>query len=128
MLAALLPVFFSGISAACTPAFKDAQAVESARYILAWRTQPTPIAVGSHFALDLVICPKADAPPPQSVRIDAQMPEHRHGMNYKPGISRVVAEPSRFRATGLMFHMPGRWELVFDLGGGERLTHSLVIN
>jgi hypothetical protein len=50
------------------------------------------------------------------------MPEHRHGMNYKPGIRPVGA--GRFRAEGLMFHMPGRWEFVFDLGG-ERLADSV---
>ncbi len=48
-------------------------------------------------------------------------------MNYKPSISRVGNEPGRFRADGLMFHMPGRWELAFDLGGGERLTRSLIV-
>ncbi len=126
-LPALLPALFSGVAWACTPDFKDAQTVESARYVLAWRTQPAPIVVGRHFSFDLVVCPKAGAPLPQSLRIDAQMPEHRHGMNYKPSISRVGNEPGRFRADGLMFHMPGRWELAFDLGGGERLTRSLIV-
>jgi hypothetical protein len=52
----------------------------------------------------------------------AHMPEHKHGMNYKP-----VVKPlgnGRFRAEGWLFHMPGRWEFLFDVGG-ERITDSL---
>ena len=48
-LPALLPALFPGVALACTPAFKNAQTVESARYMIAWRTQPAPIAVGRHF-------------------------------------------------------------------------------
>ena len=129
---ALLSALLFGIgavapAAACTPDFKGALTVESARYTLAWRAQPAAIPVGGHFAIDFVVCPKAGVPMPQSLRIDAQMPEHRHGMNYKAG---VTAEGGgRYRAEGLMFHMPGRWELSFELGGApiERLVAEVVL-
>lgn len=131
-LPALLTALLFGIgaaaaAAACTPDFKGALTVESARYTLAWRTQPAAIPVGRHFAIDFVVCPKTGVPMPQSLRIDAQMPEHRHGMNYKAG---VTAEGGgRYRAEGLMFHMPGRWELSFELGGEpiERLVAAVVL-
>ena len=129
---ALLPALLFGIgaaaqAAACTPDFKGALTVESARYTLAWRTQPAAIPVGRHFAIDFVVCPKAGVPMPKSLRIDAQMPEHRHGMNYKAGLK--AEGGGRYRAEGLMFHMPGRWELLFELGGEpiERLVAAVVL-
>ena len=115
---------------ACMPAFKGAPLLESAGYALAWRTQPAPIVVGRHFAVDVVVCPKAGSAPPQSLRVDAQMPEHRHGMNYKPSVSVVNGEGAgRYRAEGLMFHMPGRWELLFELRGAatEWLTTEVML-
>ena len=36
----------------------------------------------------------------------------------------------RYRAEGLMFHMPGRWEYIFEVraaGAIERLTTSVVM-
>ncbi|NJN40058.1 MAG: hypothetical protein HC807_03220 [Gammaproteobacteria bacterium] len=49
-------------------------------------------------------------------------------MNYRPT---VVAEgEGRFRAEGLLFHMPGRWQFVFDLdlpGAREQITQDLVL-
>ncbi len=56
------------------------------------------------------------------------MPEHGHGMNYKATV--IAVGKARWRADGLMFHMPGRWDLIFELqgaGNAERLTRSIVI-
>jgi hypothetical protein len=44
----------------------------------------------------------------------------------------LLAPPGggRYRAEGLMFHMPGRWEFVFDVRAGgrtERLLRSVRI-
>ena len=90
---------------------------ESKRYVVAWRADPAPVTVSRHFALDIVVCPKSGATPAQSLAVDATMPAHRHGMNYRPTITAKGA--GRFRAEGLMFHMPGAWELTFDVGGDE---------
>jgi len=44
---------------------------------------------------------------------DAAMPEHDHGMNTKP---KVRANPDgSFTVKGMLFHMPGRWELYLDV-------------
>ncbi len=120
----------SGAATACTPAFKGATAVQSPRYTVAWRTQPAGIAVGQHFAVDFVVCPKAGAAAPKELRIDAQMPEHGHGMNYKAVVTPVKSEgDGRYRADGLMFHMPGRWELMFELRGDaiDRLVAEVIL-
>ena len=98
--------------------------VESPRLALTYRTRPAKIAVGEHFVLELAVCAKAGAKLPERVKLDATMPEHRHGMNYRPSVK--LLEPGRYVSEGWMFHMPGRWEFIFDLGG-ERLTDSVRI-
>jgi hypothetical protein len=114
---------------ACVPDLPGAaRKIESARYTLAYRAKPAPIAVSRHFALEFAVCAKDGKIMPDSIRVDAHMPEHRHGMNYKASVK--PAGNGRYIAEGLMFHMPGRWELVFELNAAaqtDRLTYSETI-
>jgi len=104
---------------ACTPALEGTR-LESPRHVLTYRAAPQ---ISSFFAVDVAACAKA-GPPPQSLKIDAHMPEHRHGMNYAPKVTALG--PGRWRAEGLMLHMPGKWELVFVVDG-ERMAHRLEV-
>jgi hypothetical protein len=112
-LAAFAPV---GVDAAtCGDALGAGVArAEGERLTVAWRAEPAPIPVGRHFALDVEVCPRAGAAMPAKLALDATMPAHRHGMNYAPTLA--ATGPGRWRAEGLLFHMPGRWELVFASG------------
>jgi hypothetical protein len=106
----------------------DARRIDAAQFQLAYKLLPDPVPVGQHFAIELVLCPKESATLPAELRIDATMPEHKHGMNYRPSVKALA--PGRYRAEGLMFHMPGRWELVFELRGSAaplRLSQSLQV-
>jgi hypothetical protein len=94
-----------------------AQKVESPRFVLYYSPVPG-IAVNKHFSLDITACPKGGVAGPVQLRVDARMPAHQHGMNYKPMVSSTGA--NRYKADGLMFHMPGRWELMFELEAGGR--------
>jgi len=97
--------------------------VESERLVVSFWTIPAAIAVGKPFAVEIAACPKAGAAPvSERVKLDAHMPEHRHGMNYRVKV--VPLGPGRFHSEGWMFHMPGRWEFLFDIGP-EHLTHSV---
>jgi len=126
----------------CASGFPGGSRATSAGYTIAWRADPQKIPVGRHFAIDLLVCPKAGAAGaagagtapgspaavPVAVAVDARMPSHGHGMNYKPTL-KPVGE-NRYRAEGLMFHMPGQWELVFDLRSGdkvERATQAVTV-
>jgi hypothetical protein len=83
--------------------------------------------LGKHFALETIVCTKPGAAP-KSLRVDAQMPEHRHGMNYRPAVTATA--PGTYRAEGMLFHMPGRWDIAFDVvvgGRSERLTSTLRV-
>jgi cytochrome c peroxidase len=101
--------------------------LESHRFFLSYKTEPVEVA--RHFALEVQVCPKGNNPQPEFLRVDAHMPEHRHGMNYAPTLKALG--PGRWRAEGLMLHMPGRWEFVFDLRAGgtsDRLAHAFQLS
>jgi hypothetical protein len=104
---------------ACELPGGPARKLQAAGYTVLYRTPP--LRVGEHFALELAVCPA-----PELLRVDAWMPEHRHGMNYRPSVT--AQGGGRYRAEGLMLHMPGRWEFVFELraaGKTERLAHRV---
>ena len=101
--------------------------VFSDQYLMAFRTDPLRIEVSEPFALVVNVCTRRGGPA-ELLAVDANMPEHRHGMNYRAAI--VAKGDGRFRAEGLLFHMPGRWEITFDVRAGddsERLTHDIIL-
>jgi hypothetical protein len=101
--------------------------VFSSHYMVAFRPEPMRIEVGEPFSLLFNVCTKNDTPA-ELVAIDAQMPEHKHGMNYRPTI--VSLGNGRYRVDGMVFHMPGRWELAIDVRAGEeseRLSHEFIV-
>jgi len=114
----------------CGAALKTATpwvaAADGAR--IAFVSRPTPAPVGRHFDLDFVVCSAAAVRRDAPILVDADMPAHRHGMNYRATVSTL--SPGVYRAEGLMFHMPGRWRVIFDLpleGRTLRLTHELEV-
>jgi len=121
MIRALVLALAAASAQACELPGGPAQRLKAKTHELVFRTLPAAVRVGEHFAVEFAVCP-----PPESVRVDAWMPEHRHGMNYRP----TVASQGKglYRAEGLMFHMAGRWEFVFEVRSGgatERLAHSV---
>ena len=88
-----------------------------------WRTEPAPIPVAAHFAIRFHLC----GPPVGRVEVRGWMPDHRHGMNYRPA---VTLNGLSGRAEGLLFHMPGRWQLILDVRGAagrEKLTAETML-
>ena len=113
---------------ACEPPAGFALRADSARYAVFFRTDPRAIEVGNHFSVEAIACAKAGGAAPDALKVDAQMPAHRHGMNSRATVERVA--PGRFLARGLMFHMPGVWQFAFDVqraGDTERATRHLEI-
>ena len=88
-----------------------------------WRPEPAPIPVAAHFSVQFHLC----GPPVDRVGVRGWMPDHRHGMNYRP---EVTLDSSSGTAEGLLFHMPGRWQLILDVHGAagrETLTADAVL-
>jgi hypothetical protein len=104
--------------AACPPTAADGTPLLAGPVQLAWRAEPVKINTGQPFALQLQLCP-AQA---MLTRVDATMPAHRHGMNYKASLQDLGG--GLWRVDGLLWHMAGRWELRFDVQH-EGSTHTL---
>jgi len=66
------------------------------------------VVIGQPFEVRLAFCSKAGEPV-QRVEVDAIMPLHKHGMNYRPSVTRTG--PQRYDAGNLVFHMPGDWRI-----------------
>ncbi len=112
-----------GGSMACPLSAGDGQLIDGNAVTLGWRLVDQPvIAVSEAFAIDVRACP-ADV---ELLGVDAVMPAHRHGMNYKPSVT--SAGPGRWRVEGLLWHMRGRWDLAFELrhrGQIQKLSQAI---
>ena len=104
--------------AACPDAAQGYARLSGAGAEIAFRWQPDVLKVGQFFTMDVIACRAAGAV--ETIIVDAQMPAHGHGMNYRP--SATQAAPSHFQVSGLMLHMPGRWRLTVDLVQADRRT------
>jgi hypothetical protein len=94
-------------------------------------SMPDPVPVGDPFAVEIELFADPGLTQPLdggSCRIDAAMPHHGHGMNVAPRMRREG--PGRWRAIGMLLHMPGRWEVFVDLerdGFLERAQSTVVL-
>jgi hypothetical protein len=117
----------TNVLAACPPLPADGKALQQDGLQLAWRPvangspiQPAAIPQGRHFSVEVQLCQGAAPAGATLERLDASMPEHRHGMNYRPRITTLG--DGRYRAEGMMFHMSGRWQLEFEVRSATGTT------
>jgi YtkA-like len=120
------PVGLGWADTVCPGEAQGFQRLKSADAEIAYRWEPAELKVGQFFAAEVVACRAPDRESVGQVAIDATMPAHGHGMNYRPKAE--PTGPGRYRFTGLMLHMPGTWRVTFDLMHGPRrtrLTHEV---
>jgi hypothetical protein len=86
------------------------------RYTVELSTSPSPIAVNEPFDVSVTVTPKSKTAADLEVLVDARMPAHFHGMNRVPKVTRGAG--NAWKAEGLLFHMPGHWELYVDITRG----------
>jgi hypothetical protein len=136
LIAVAMGIAAAAAHAACPPATVDGTVVSKGELVLAYRpvanggkgAKPGEIPMAQHFALEVHLCEKGAASTALLHKTDASMPEHKHGMNYRPVITSLGA--GRFRVEGMMFHMAGHWELAFEVHAGKetvRLTHDVQV-
>jgi hypothetical protein len=114
--------------AACGDELKRPRVLQGSRQHVAYSAERSAIPFNQHFTLDVVACPLGSASAAKTLTIDALMPEHGHGMTYRPNA--VPIAPGRWRVEGMLLHMRGNWVLSFDVGAGEdreRLTDSFLL-
>lgn len=118
-LAAAHPAFARD---ACPPEDETFQRLTAPDIEIAYRWDPAPLEVGRFFSAEVIAC-RAPASVTR-INLDATMPAHGHGMNYRPKATEVA--PGHYRFSGAMLHMPGRWQITVDLYDGTRLIHRLT--
>ncbi|MCX7167432.1 MAG: hypothetical protein NTV11_14320 [Rhodocyclales bacterium] len=122
--------------AACPPGEADGTVVSKDELVLAYRPALNPdkgpkanrVPMAKHFALEVQLCDKGGVSGAQLTKADATMPEHKHGMNYRPVVTPLG--DGRFRVEGMMLHMAGHWQLAFEAQAGKqvtRFTHDVQI-
>lgn len=82
---------------------------EQGGYRVTYTPTPDPIPLNGFFRLKIDVQSLKGQPAATDLRIQASMPEHNHGMNVQPKV--VALNPGQFEVRGLLFHMPGYWEL-----------------
>lgn len=97
-------------------------------YIVRLQSTPDAVPLNEMFKVRLEIRPAgATVATPISVAVDAVMPTHGHGMNTRPS---VVSSDGSHDVDGLLFHMPGDWQLWVDItaqGQTERVRFDFTI-
>ncbi len=58
------------------------------------------------------------------VGVDAGMPAHNHGINTVPEI--LPLGDGHWQVSGMLLHMPGAWEMYFDLRDAAGRSHRVV--
>jgi hypothetical protein len=111
------------------PAGKVSGESNAGTYRVTWQSDPDPVPLNATFALEVEVADAAGGDVSAlELAADAAMPDHGHGMNTKPRVTRLG--PGRFKVEGMLFHMPGYWELYFDLARGalrERAQFALEL-
>lgn len=85
-------------------------------YYITYRPEPDLVPLNETFGITVEVRNAADRSRVEAdvdLAVDARMPQHFHGMNTKPRVEKQG--PGRFSVEGMLFHMPGSWQLYFDV-------------
>jgi hypothetical protein len=93
---------------------------EKEEHLVSIKLETVPVPISKPFAVEIVVCSN-DAEIIDRVVIDAIMPAHKHGMNYRPEIRKV--DEVTYKASGMFFHMPGEWRISVDVYGQKSSRH-----
>ena len=131
VLAASILGLAVAVHAACPPHEADGAVIRKGELLLAYRQASGAghLPMAQHFVLEVQLCDQDRVSAARLQKVDATMPEHRHGMNYRPAITPLGG--GRFRVEGMMLHMAGHWQLSFEVLAGKQnlqLTHDVQID
>jgi len=96
----------------------------------AWLEPVDAIEVSKPTSITVTLC--GDIEGVTGIELDASMPAHGHGTNYKPDISSLETSSSQaqYQVDGLVMHMPGnwRWEMrVHESDGSDTLMKEFML-
>ncbi len=116
----------------CDVARPEFQELDSAdgTWRIEWQATPRPIPLNQPFDLVVYLTAGASGGSLEDAQLDinARMPHHRHGMTRRPRVTRRA--DGGYDVSGMLFHMPGYWELHFDVtarGVTERAQVEMIV-
>ena len=114
-------------AAALAPGRAPHRAARSSAGLAGRRRRRSPWA--SHFAIDFVLCPRRRRAAEPRCAWTRRMPEHRHGMNYRPSVTRAGRRPLARRGPDVPHARPLGAACSSCAAGGAplRLTQSLQV-
>ena len=119
LIAAVCGGVFAAHAATCPMPAETPSLMTQGSIQASWTTEPAVPVVGEPFVMWLNLCPVST----KLLKVDAEMPEHRHGMNYKPTFTSMGE--GQWRVEGMVWHMAGRWALKVD-ARLDSTTHTLT--
>ena len=84
---------------------------------VAYTTTPAPIPLNDYFDIFVMVAEISAGTDDLVLEVDARMPNHNHGMNVLPALE--VEGRGKVRALGMLFHMPGHWEIAVTVSQGD---------
>jgi hypothetical protein len=102
----------------------------SGKYLIQYQFNPDSVPKNEHFSVKISLSLKNENTMPDglTIKVNADMPSHGHGMNTEPEIKQLSS--GEFLVDGLLFHMGGDWELYIDVmedGIPDRATIPLKL-
>ena len=101
---------------------------ERGTYAMRWRPSPDPIPDNEPCRLQVEVSAGGAPVDDVELHVHAWMPAHRHGMVRNP-VATSIGDGG-YEVRGMLFHMPGHWQLFFDVirdGELERATFELEL-
>jgi hypothetical protein len=109
-------------------AWNDPKPTQLERYEVALAVTPDPPPLGELFSVDATVR-FLDGQPLEdgTVKLDARMPQHGHGMQTDPVADPGVCDANgkckhpggHYHVDGFKFHMAGDWTITVDVNGPE---------
>ena len=100
-------------------------------YYVVINVEPNPLRLNELFTMTVRVASdsaRSDILDVDEIAVDGRMPAHRHGMNRVPSIEKNA--DGTFTVSGMLFHMPGDWEIYIDItraGVTERAQTALTL-
>ena len=119
------------VSVSSPPAVGMSFLSNAGAYQIKYLAAPNPIPLNEPFDLQFSLRDRngQTVGSGTDVQVDAAMPAHHHGMNLKPTV--ITNADGTYTAYGLLFHMPGLWQIYFDIsqnGVTERAQADVTLD
>lgn len=113
------------------PSLQRGRPSDGGDFYVVYSPTPDPVPLNQLFRLELALFEGSDRSQPAAdaeVLVRGWMPEHEHGMNLVPEVHPLGG--GRFSVEGMLFHMPGRWQLIVEVrrhGAAEHATFEIQV-